>query len=216
MQGIRRVTGAAVAATAVVGIAASSAHGAGIGPGTGPSTFTLETLVSGASSDPRVMMLDQQNALVAFNTYATLASGQIRVCKVGPVPAGACAAPGPILTPGTSGAADLAIHPSGAANGVYLTNGTANFTELFTSTDGGGTFSGPVQISKYSNAEDFVVLPDGNLLLVGRGNDSQSNDLHVAVVSPSGASLGTPGFFLPATDIPSAQRGVAYNGGATW
>jgi hypothetical protein len=99
LQRFRAVTTAALAAASVAVIAAP-AHAAGEGAGVGPSTFHLEDLVSGASDDPRVMMVDDQNALVALGTYRTLGGGQIRVCKVGPVPAAACTDAGPILTPG--------------------------------------------------------------------------------------------------------------------
>jgi hypothetical protein len=209
VQGFRAVTTAALA-VATIAVAAGPAHAAGMGAGTGPSTFHLEDLVSGASGDPRVMMLDDQNALVAFDTFAGSPSGQIRVCKVGPVPAAACAAPGPIMTPGFSGASKLAIHPGLTPGTIYLTNGTANETELYTSTDGGNTFGGPVRISTYVNAQDFLVLPDGNLALVGTGNIDPYLATHFAIVPPSGAGLTTAGFYIPG-DV--TQRGIAYNGG---
>jgi len=209
LQGFRAVTTAALA-VATIAAAAGPAQAAGPGPGTGPTTFHLEDLVSGASDDPRVMMVDEQNALVAFDTFAGSPSGQIRVCKVGPVPAASCAAPGPIMTPGFSGASNLAIHPGLTPGTIYVTNGTANETELYTSTDGGTTFSGPVRISTYVNAQDFLVLPDGNLALVGTGNVNPYQATHFVIVPPTGAGLTTPGFYVPG-DI--TQRGIAYNGG---
>lgn len=209
MQRFRAVTTAALAAASVA-IIAAPAHAAGEGAGLGPTTFHLEDLVSGASNDPRVMMVDDQNALVALGTYRTLSGGQIRVCKVGPVPAAACADAGPILTPGFSGVGNLAIHPGLTPGTVYLTNGTANETELYTSTDGGATFSGPVRISTYANAQDFLVLPDGNLALVGTGNVNPYLATHFVIVPPSGAGVGTPGFLIPGN---LTQRGIAYNGG---
>lgn len=209
MQVIRTGITAALAAASVA-IAAAPAHAAGAGAGLGPSTFHLEDLVSGASDNPRVMMLDDQNALVALGTYRNTASGQIRVCKVGPVPAAACTDAGPILTPGFSGVGNLAIHPGPTPGSVYLTNGTANETELYTSADAGTTFSGPVRISTYANAQDFLVLPDGNLALVGTGNSNPYLATHFVIVPPSGAGLTTPGFYVPG-DI--TQRGIAYNGG---
>jgi hypothetical protein len=158
------------------------------------------------------MMLDDQTALVAFDTFAGTPSGQIRVCRVGPVPAAACAAPGPILTPGFSGASDLTIRAGVAPGTIYLTNGTANETELYTSTDGGTTFTGPVRISTFANAQNFITLPDGMLLLVGQGNVDPVQETHVVVVNPDGSSLATPGFRIPG-NYPSAERGVAFNGG---
>jgi len=200
----------AALAAACAAVAAAPAHAAGEGAGLGPSTFHLEDLVSGASTDPRVMMLDDQTALVAFGTYRNTPAGQIRVCKVGPVPAAACADAGPILTPGPSGVGKLAIHPGPAPGSVYLTNGTANETELFTSLDGGATFSGPVRISTYTNAQDFLVLPDGRLALVGTGNTDPIQATHFVAVAPDGSGLATPGFYIPG-DI--SQRGIAFNGG---
>jgi hypothetical protein len=211
LQGIRRTVTAAALTLAAVAAAAVPAHAAaGPGAGLGPSTFHLEDLVSGASDFPRVMMLDEQNALVALGTYAASPSGQIRVCKVGPPPAAACAAPGPILTPGFSGVGYLAIHPGLTPGTIYLTNGTANETELYTSTDGGTTFSGPVRISTYVNAQDFLVLPDGRLALVGAGNQNPALATHFVVVPTDGSGLVTPGFYIPG-DI--SERGIAYNGG---
>jgi hypothetical protein len=209
LQGIKAVTTAALAAASIA-VAAAPAHAAGMGAGLGPSTFHLEDLVSGASDNPRVMMLDDQNALVALGTYRNTPSGQIRVCKVGPVPAAACSDAGPILTPGFSGVGTLAIHPGLTPGTVYLTNGTANETELYTSTDGGATFSGPVRISTYANADDFLVLPDGRLALVGTGNTNPVLAVHFVVVPTDGSGLATAGFLIPG-DI--AQRGLAYNGG---
>jgi hypothetical protein len=209
LQALRAVTTAALAAASIA-VAAPAAHAAGEGAGLGPSTFHLEDLVSGASDDPRVMMLDDQNALVALGTYRNTPSGQIRVCKVGPVPAAACSDAGPILTPGFSGVGTLAIHPGLTPGTVYLTNGTANETELYTSSDGGATFTGPVRISTYTNAHDFLVLPDGRLALVGTGNTDPVLAVHFVVVPTDGSGLTTPGFFIPG-DI--AQRGIAYNGG---
>jgi hypothetical protein len=211
LLGIRAITGATLTVAAVAG-AAGTAQAAGIGAGTGPTTFHLEDLVSGASGNPRVMMLDEQNALVALDTFAGSPSGQIRVCKVGPVPAAACAAPGPIMTPGFSGASGLTIKAGVTPNTIYVTNGTANETELYTSTDGGTTFSGPVRVSTFANAENFLTLPDGRLLLVGQGNVDPVQAVHAVVVNPDGSSLTTPGVMVPG-NYPGSQRGVAYNGG---
>jgi hypothetical protein len=91
-----------------------------------------------------------------------------------------------------------------------VTNGTANETELYTSTDGGATFAGPVRVSTYANAQDFLVLPDGNLALVGTGNVDPYLATRFVIVPPSGAGLTTPGFFIPGN---LTQRGIAYNGG---
>jgi hypothetical protein len=211
VQVIRAVTTAALTATCVAA-AAVPANAAGEGAGLGPSTFHLEDLVSGASDDPRVMMLDEQNALVAIDTFAGSASGQIRICKVARVPAASCATPGPILTPGFSGASDLTIRSGLTPGSAYVTNGTANETELYTTVDAGATFTGPVRISTFANAQNFLTLPDGRLLLVGQGNVDPVQMTHVVVVNPDGSSLTTPGFRIPG-NYPGAERGVAFNGG---
>jgi hypothetical protein len=95
---------------------------------------------------------------------------------------------------------------------VLLTNATANDTELFTSGDAGATFSAPVRISTYANAQNFAALPDGTLLLVGKGNTDPVNAVHAVVVPRDGSGVATTGFSIPG-DIPSAQNGVAVNGG---
>jgi hypothetical protein len=79
---------------------------------------------------------------------------------------------------------------------VLLTNGSANFTELFTSADGGASFGPGVRISNYVNTQNLVALPDGNLLLVGKGN---TNPVNAVVVPRDGSGVKTTGFNIPAS-----------------
>lgn len=202
-RGLKAAVVGAIAAGALTPANAS----AGIGPGLGTPTFTLEPLTSGATSDPRVVMQDATTALTSFVNYSTLASGIFHVCQV-PIDASSCARTTPV-TP-TDDAGDMSLVYQGT--NLLLGNGTANYTELFTSADNGASFGPAVRISNYSNAENILPLPDGNLLLVGRGNDSNSNAMHVVVVPPNGTGLNTQGFTLGG-GYPGANRGVAYNNG---
>jgi hypothetical protein len=187
---------------------ATAGAASGAGPGLGDPFFTLETLVSGATSEPNMIIDDASNALVAFNNYA-VPSGTIHVCSV-PFAATSCARTTNVV-PGPDGAGTPYLARS-AAGGLLLSNGTANYTELFASADDGATFGAPVRISRYTNAEALLPLPDGNLLLVGTGNDDDANAMHVVVVPPDGTGVDTPGWRFRG-GIPSASRGVAFNGG---
>jgi len=205
---VTRIGTAAIAAALAAGALAPGTASGGIGPGLGTPTFTLETLTSGATSDPRVVMQTDTTALTSFVDYATRPAGIFHVCQV-PLDATSCART-TAVTP-TDDAGDMSLVFSGPQ--LLLANGTANFTEIFTSGDGGATFGPAVRVSRYANAENVLPLPDGRLLLVGRGNDSRANDLHAVVVPPDGSGVDTAGFSLPNTDYPGAQRGVADNGG---
>jgi hypothetical protein len=202
---VTRIGTAAIAAA--LGVFAPGAASAGIGPGPGTPTFTLHTLTGGAASDPRVVMQTDTTALASFVDYATRPAGIFHVCQV-PLDATSCART-TAVTP-TDEAGDMSLVFSGPQ--LILANGSANSTETFTSGDGGATFGPAVRVSRYANAENVLPLPDGRLLLVGRGNDSRANDLHVVVVPPDGSGVDTAGFSLPNTDYPGAQRGVADNG----
>ncbi|HEU4658045.1 MAG TPA: hypothetical protein VFR97_10985 [Capillimicrobium sp.] len=203
---MRKVVGSAVAC-AVLALPGSAAA-AGAGPGLGDPFFTLEKLVSGATSNPDVLVDAGGAATVAFNNYA-VPSGTIHVCSV-PFAATSCARTTNVV-PGPDGAG-VPVLARTAAGALLLSNGTANYTELFTSTDDGATFGPGVRISSYTNAEAVLPLPDGNLLLVGRGNDADANAMHVVVVPPDGSGVGTPGWRFRG-GLPGASRGVAYNGG---
>jgi Bacterial Ig-like domain (group 3) len=202
-----RGVGPAAATAVVAGVLALPAAGAGIGPGTGTSSFTLEKLASGADSDPRVAMAGDRAALAVFVNFAS-AHGVFHVCRV-PLDQARCTRT-TVVKP-TDDAGAMSLVRSGSR--LLLGNGTANYTELFASTNNGAAFGSAVRISNYVDAENILPLPGGSLLLVGRGNDADANAMHVAVVSPDGKDVNTHGFVLEGATFGSGNRGVALNGG---
>jgi hypothetical protein len=157
-------------------------------------------------------MKDDTSALAAFATFDVLPSGLINVCTLPGPTAVACAQKTTVTPADGEGYLTLAQPTPGT---VLLTNGSANVTELFTSTDGGASFGPGVRISRIVNAQTFLALPDGNLLIVGQGDKSGTNPanaVNAVVVPRDGSGLDTPGIFIPG-DYPRGQRNVAYNDG---
>jgi hypothetical protein len=207
-----RVVQAAAIAAAVVVVVPTAAGAAGVGPGLGPSIFTVQQLTTGASGSPRVIMKDDTSALAAFATFDVLPSGLINVCTI-PGPTATACTQRTTVTPADGEGYLTLVQPT--AGTVLMTNGSANFTELFTSTDGGASFGPGVKISRVVNAQNFLALPDGNLLIVGGGDKSGTNPagaVNAVVVPRDGSGLDTQGMFIPG-NYPRAQRSVAYNGG---
>lgn len=200
----------ALAAALIAGTTATTAAAAplpaGPGPGTASATsiFTLEPLLTGASNDPRVLIGTDGTALTAFGAYPT-PKGAIHVCLV-PRTAAACTRTTTVDT--ADGPAKLALVDS--VDKPLLVNGTANYTETYASADGGATFGPAVRISRYTDAENVLPLPDGRLMLVGTGNDDDANQMHVVTVPRDGSGVDVKGFRFPAA---YSNRSVAFNAG---
>jgi hypothetical protein len=203
----RAVQAAVLASTAFAVAAPATAGAEGVGPGIGPAVFTVQQLVNGATGDPRVIMRDATTALVAFPTFDVLPSGLLNVCAIPGPSAVACTGKATLTPSAEAGYVSIEQPTPGT---VLVTNATANFTELFTSADAGATFSAPVRISTYANAQNFVALPDGTLLLAGKGNTNPVNAVNVVVVPRDGSGIATAGFTIPGDVF---QGGIAYNGG---
>lgn len=200
----------ALAATLISAAATTSAVAAptpaGPGPGTASakSIFTLEPLLTGANTNPRVLLGADGTALAAFGAFPT-PKGVIHVCRV-PRAVTACTATA-VVTP-VDGPASISIVDT--LDKPLLVNGTANYTETFSSADGGAGFGPAMRISRYTDAENVLPLPDGRLMLVGRGNDDDANAMHVVTVPRDGSGIDTPGFRFAGA---YSNRSVAFNGG---